>query len=470
MEDWFNFDLNTIGDTWHNFWNKPVPMAANVTQFGLVPQMGAAKEESPTIIKGTTTPSAMAAGLMAGPAIVTGIAAPVATAVGTAIAAPVSKLGQATAETVAKASGLNENAQEMFGDIAGFSAGMLAGGFTGKATQLISNPLYRSAHFYRNVTPGGYHDIKGVSKASQVKSWVKDLLSLKPADTSTVKWDEDALAHTLQDWGYGYLPISLIKDARRNAFRLYNNLEQDVPIFLKNTDGSYRANLDLIKEYILKAPDSEFGEGMAQWAKKGLINVKLPKTSGTITTADPLTTAGGNVKVTAQDMGSYLKGLVEDLWDVQPFSRKGDEFTRRMISEPLRKKADELYTKLYYPLYKNRFAYNHLGGKQLNTARYELDLSKYKWAQKLDNYMKKFEVGSVTGSTPWMQRTPFTYIRKTGLTPEGKLVRYNTLGNFNENNQYNNIINPWDSYDINNIINYDLFNPASLGSLTKLSK
>lgn len=144
---------------------------------------------------------------------------------------------------------------------------------------------------------------------------------------------------------------------------------------------------------------------------------------------------GGNLwrRSRVEDLGSvggseYKVHRYFDAFDVNPFSRKG-QTVYDMVSQKVRDRANDIYTKLFdLGLYRNRYGYKFLGGKQLNKLRYEFGQSTKltlpeKLLKKVSDKVKNFEVGPILGGKPFMvkQDIPFTVDKYDvfAVSPEG---------------------------------------------------
>lgn len=372
----------------------------------------------------------------------------------------------------------------------GAQLGGLVGGFIGSLgkgptmKRILDVPMQftydpnKAAHFYVNVSPGSYHTIGRESKRMQVRRWVKDLFKGKDADTSTTKWDQDAFAEDIVGQ-YGILPLALIKDARRNAHKLYNGLPQDMPVFIKNADGTYSLNLkwwehrmrtdDYTKtlEILYRQKGIDFSKYVER-VKRGEIPILAGRR------ADYMSTVGGNLEdLKTYHLGSQYEGLggrefsIEELidtFDAHPFRRSGlfnagdpqhpygDQITERVQHHinDLGDRAERYLnnTRLEYlepdfdiegltnqEIYSRRPVSEKLKIKLLDPILYKAQLLADKvkhltpeqveklipGLHSLNEWGKNFEVGQITGSTPWVQRTrvPITKLITPVLDAEG---------------------------------------------------
>lgn len=228
------------------------------------------------------------------------------------------------------------------------------------ARQIIS-PSKRAAHAYVSILPTSYSNI-----GKRFQDWTKSIMSGKDADIAHPKWSWDQLRET----STAYLPKSLYNReeiaalTRDDAWRIYNRLEPIHNMYIKNPDGTYSYNLDLINKLSEKNGRATF----KPWVERNAIPI------------DYVTGSGGFLgKMANYNLGSYGSKqygvqVIEDTWDLQPFSR---EFMDETILQRL-----------------------NLGS-----------LRNYKPFKALDNFIGRFEVGSISGGKPFKMRTQIPYTK-----------------------------------------------------------
>lgn len=130
--DW----LNKAGQSWKEFWDKPVTVQYAYNPHAVVGNGGA--PFSSTQRRGDF--ATQAAGALAIPATAAGVATVglPATAIGMGAGIGAGAAGSAGGSKLVELAGGDENAQEMVGDITGFTLGAIAGG---KATKATTNYL-----------------------------------------------------------------------------------------------------------------------------------------------------------------------------------------------------------------------------------------------------------------------------------------------------------------------------------------
>lgn len=212
---------------------------------------------------------------------------------------------------------------------------------------------------------------------------------------------------------------SRFRQLRDEAWRKYLGLPEQRGLYVDNGDGTFRYNKKVVDDIMKGSPVYDIPEGDATF---------------TDTSVDYLTGNGGHVKLsrTKTDKG-YIDRL-EDKWDLQPFSGYSHYVKTPLVAaidKFVAGNADKLYTKLFDKLYRNRLGYKYLGGRWLNTLRYEFDSSKLKPVQKLEKRLKKLEVGKILGGKPFDMRTDVYIDSPTLDAPTDFLysrMRYKTGG------------------------------------------
>lgn len=320
-----------------------------------------------------------------------------------------------------------------------------------KLGKKIANPLYRSAHAYNTIPQYGY---EGARK--RFKDWSSAILSgTNPNTSKEASWINNLRAKDLDvspflSGLYKKNPKAaqeIFIRGRNDASKLYNNLPLDHQYYLSNGDGTYRYNLEKIqKDWKELSGSDEFPIGPVEefYDKKFETNGHHGR--------DIITGAGANLtgnkfigekKFFTNGNEIIEQGIkeIEDIQDVHPFRRRKNLFSERLYNAlddkqyKIKNTLSNNYVKLYDLTYKinpkfNKFWYNYLGGRQLNRLRYSsnLKLPGYVYDgilktpgpfwQKINKKMADFEVGQLTGATPFTMRTQIPYTRvldpKTG--------------------------------------------------------
>ena len=344
--------------------------------------------------------------------------------------------------------GVGKYSGDIIGDLVGECLSYAARPLTKIAANEVKNfGNYLRGHVYYNVPPIGYD-----YPVQRAKAILKGVASGKKADIENAPWIENLNWVDLAE-EYG-IPAEYFKQARIDAWRMYNRLPQKYNTFIPSNTvlGAYQPNLRAIK-------DNPNIDRLLRY------NIKYP---GGV---DIVNGSGGNVgSVTLDnffgDVNDILKpysGVMkyEDVWDLHPFSRKGDGFTNKVIrpltlnvANKLSKGVTSIGNKLYwlsmidkqktkafreaikrgeqdaldayydsgedviYKLDTPRLAdFIHNAKNKTEEAIYkgELKLTKSFPFRKLDEKMKSFEVGSITGGKPFTVVTEIPFHRPGGL-------------------------------------------------------
>lgn len=283
----------------------------------------------------------------------------------------------------------------------------------------------RAKYAYVTISPEGYN--RPFKRGFDfIKSWALD----KPININNPNWKlSDNLLVYIPEW-IGSTPADRLKVAhmgREDAWRIYNRLTPRHGIYISNPNGTYSYNLDRIKS-ILHTPE-ELVEPL-HWHNK----------------IDYLTGAHGNLWTISQDIPGQSHGNkinymqhIEDMWDIHPFSRSKDNFGEKLVNkyENLRgkfynainkvtpkkllydKDAYDKDMKLFFdsissdqqeflePPYlsdyiRNKWLWNKTQYRYKNINDYPL----FKW---IDNKMKNFEIGTITGGKPFKLEMDIPY-------------------------------------------------------------
>ena len=362
--------------------------------------------------------------------------------------------------------GAGKYSGDIIGDLVGEGLGYAARPLTKYAAKKASDfGKYARGHVYYNVAPLGYdHPIQ------RGKAVLKGIASGKKADIENAPWIKDT------DWEemaktYG-VPAEDFKQARIDAWRMHNLLPQKYNTFAPSNTliGAYQPNLKAIKDN----PDI----AKQLWKNIGANPKISPDAVGDWSGLDIVNGAGGNVgDVYVENFfGDPLNirmpfsGVMryQDVWDLHPFSRKGDEFTNKVIrpmtlgiANRLAGGVNRIGNRLYHyamiDKQKTKAFREALKKGEQDALDVYVDTGEnfvYKWdtpdlAKKIrnatiktsegilkgeekltssapfkaiDKKMKKFEVGNITGGKPFTVTTEIPFHRPSGLEMrDGKL-------------------------------------------------
>lgn len=220
---------------------------------------------------------------------------------------------------------------------------------------------------------------------------------------------------------------------RDDAWRKYLGLPERTGIYKPNKDGTFSYDLSKIKK-ISPTYASEY------------TTMVVPEEPTVI--GDWVTGNGGNVKSTFDNFGNGIGsdatktfGMqhLSDLWDIQPLSRY-KWLPSSSVKNQINKAqlvANNIYMKLFEPLYRSRFGYNYLGGRALNKFRYTSAYEKpiENLLKPLDNLTKKvknFEIGPLVKGKPFQLETDIPVTKGLKETDNG-MIRTTDVGFTNEN-------------------------------------
>lgn len=272
----------------------------------------------------------------------------------------------------------------------------------------IASPKYRSLHAYNAVNPVGYDHIM-----KRGKDWLIDMVQDNYVDLKNPKFYRDLVAQAngvRPEFGYtetgsymgkGIKNAGQIADeARLDAWAIHNRLEPQYGTYIKNPDGSYSYDMANIMK-----------KSEGTWYPKS-----VPKKEQHGNGLDFVTGAGGGLTdFRLIGEGDYGNGLmhIEDLWDINPYSRRGDGLSNRMFPNWDQKFGNKLWTKaLNLEVYGTEHP-ETTAGKLARKAAEKL----YKASEKpllgllspIDNAMKKFEIGMITGGKPFLMKTDIPF-------------------------------------------------------------
>lgn len=281
------------------------------------------------------------------------------------------------------------------------------------AIRIGKNIKNRNLFSYKYIDPAGYDNI-----VERMKPWVKGILkdpSFKKGEIPIPIRNPKAQVNSTRTFNNN----KHFETFRDEAFRKYLQLPSVEDLYLSNGDGTWRYNKEAV-ERIMKRNGELRNTLEPLDAATGL----LPNELMPYEAADFITSNGGNLTIIPKyrkNVNKYITEHVDELydpWDINPYSNHQhiiDDSFSKAIADILRKQADKIYTKYYDKLYKNKFGYNYLGGKQLNKFRYGFDFNNYpKLKKRLDKFGAKLEAGFILGGKPFVMRTPIKYYTYKG--------------------------------------------------------
>lgn len=343
--------------------------------------------------------------------------------------------------------GAGKYSGDIIGDLVGEGLGYVAK----PLTKIVTNKAedfgnYVRGHVYYNVPPLGYDN-----PVQKGKNILKGIISGKKADIENAPWIENI------NWdeaskSYG-IPSEYFKQARIDAWRMHNLLPQKYKTFMPSNTllGAYQPNLIAIKNNpniykLLSRNINDSGIDIVNGSGGNVGNITLENFLGDVN--DVLKPYNGVMKY-------------KDVWDLHPFSREGDEFTNKVIrpltmkaanklskgittignklynsvmidkqkTETFRKaikKGDRNALEAYYDsgddiVYKSdtpkiaNFIHNATTKANKAIFKGEQKLTKSYPFRKLDEKMKTFEIGAITGGKPFTVVTEIPFSRPGGL-------------------------------------------------------
>lgn len=267
-----------------------------------------------------------------------------------------------------------------------------------KTLSKIINPKYRAYHAYHTIKPFGYNN-----PLKRGKEFLSSMITNK-------KYNKD-LKLNFDFKNEDLIPNELFNKAREDAWAIYLGQSPKNNIYIKNLDGTYSYNLNTIKKLnpkfhpILTPINGGNGYDYVTGAGGGLTKNILNEQNKNIGT----------------DIITQGTQHIEDLWDLHPFSRQGDELNNRYNSwynENISNKIQNFRKKLYN---KNIIGIdaNYLGNKiieklenkTLNRLRNNPPFINS--INNLNNKFKNFEVGPLLGGKPFLMKTDIPYFYST---------------------------------------------------------
>lgn len=273
------------------------------------------------------------------------------------------------------------------------------------------NIKYRNKHAYVTIDPVGYND-----PVSRFKAYASSILSGEDVDINSVNpFDRQGTPmYVVNSFKGGKYKGLMTQIARDEAWRKYLQLPSRTDIYLPNGDGTYRYNIPKISELA----GGEFQPHPANKIVDGVsvdVMDKVTGAGGGLTKSEVYETQAPyrNAQGTYDIIGKHV---IEDDWDLHPFGRAEDQLLDK-AQKFVNSKADKLYQKIYNKVYHSdrpygRFAYNYLGGKQLNKLRYSDAIKQNKLLNKLNKKIANFEVGPILGGKPFRMHTEIPFTKK----------------------------------------------------------
>lgn len=291
-------------------------------------------------------------------------------------------------------------------------------------TGRMLSPAYRAKHAYNAVAPVGYQGVK-----DKAKSWLRDMWYNEPVNLKNPKWYREgkdnpgSITGNLQgidnsDVRLGVTGTAdyitpgtknadrIADEARLDAWAIYNGLEPQYGTYIKNADGTYSYDLARIRRI------SNDTWNPAYTPDNIPSNIKLSAGNG----QDFVTGAGGGLtdfRILGTDTHGNGIMRIEDVWDLHPFSRSSDVLSKRIqkklfpnweekFANPMFEKAARV---LDWGLSHNSKRIANLGNKMFDAS----DKPLFGLLEKIDDKMKNFEVGKLTGGKPFKMSTNIKY-------------------------------------------------------------
>lgn len=307
-------------------------------------------------------------------------------------------------------------------------------------------PTNLRKHFYVNRFPGGYNGMK-----QTLKDMTESILSGNTPNVENYPtWYNTDNAYTLFN-DYGNLDISAedLMKARDDAFRIYLKLPQRNNTFVPYINNKYPQQTRKI-----------FTDRVGI-SKKREIPLQIPEKSQ----VDFINSVGGNIgipKIDIIDKGvggkTYGVTYTSDIWDLHPFSRKGDRLIDRVIRptynkvirpiieipyDKLRKLSQDISydtqaIKDYIAKHPEELEFGSFDPDMFPSKHYELGqtikrvndkvlepllypkFEKIKWLKKLDDKIASFEIGKLIGAEPFEVRYDIPWTKSLEISPKGE--------------------------------------------------
>ena len=357
-----------------------------------------------------------------------------------------------------------------------------AGQLLGRTGRMF-NKGYRAKHAYNTIMPASYDN-----PIQRGKEWVRDMWYNEPVDMKTPKWfkqtktqrdlaDSSKMPYEQANMtGYtntaGYITpgtenaAKIADEARLDAWAIYNGLEPQYGTYIKNADGTYSYDLARIRRI------SNDTWNPAYTPDNIPFNIKLSAGNG----QDFVTGAGGGLtdfRILGTDTHGNGIMRIEDVWDLHPFSRSSDVLSKRIqkklfpnweekFANPMFEKASRV---LDWGLSHNSKRIENLGNKMFDAS----DKPLFGLLEKIDDKMKNFEVGKLTGGKPFKMSTNIKYHLEDPLLSR---LETDELGNISFNSGKRVLHYGFTPDYIANIkpIEKDLYNAYDLGVLKDMLK
>lgn len=176
------------------------------------------------------------------------------------------------------------------------------------------NKTNRALHAYNTISPEGYD-----SPMQRFKNWAKDIIQDNPVDINNPKWeipDRNEVPYLTDSYNDIDVKNKIYKEARNDAWRLYNGLPQKHGTYIKNADGTYAYDLERINNI-----DPNFNPSIDSWYDD------VTGAGGGLTHNSYITLGEEPGKANPKSFGVRT---IEDVWDLHPFSREGDKINTKI--------------------------------------------------------------------------------------------------------------------------------------------
>lgn len=276
---------------------------------------------------------------------------------------------------------------------------------------VVRNIKHRNRHAYVTIDPVGYNN-----PVDRFKAYAKSILSGEDVDIDAINpVDRSGTPmYVASSFEGGKNKRFMTQIARDEAWRKYLQLPSRTDIYLPNGDGTYRYNIPKISELaggkFKPHPTNKIVNGVP-------VDVmdKVTGAGGGLTKSEVYETQAPykNAQGTHDIIGKHV---IEDDWDLHPFSRAEDQVIDKLQSL-VNKTADKTYQKLYDKLYSfdrpyRNITYNYLGGSFLNKLRNSNGIKNSKIINKLNKKLANFEVGPILGGKPFKMHSEIPYTKK----------------------------------------------------------
>ena len=291
---------------------------------------------------------------------------------------------------------------------------------TARLLSRIATPAYRGYHTFNVLSPYSYDN-----PARRGKDIAKSMLLEK--EYTEPAWKSSKETKDFLDSFYFDRDRNIASKVREDALAIYTGQPMRNNTYIKNPDGTYSFNLDEIQKL---GGDTLIGTNYTKARNHDYIGhthggLSSARTSD-VQIGKPIHADDGNVY-------TYKNLRIEDLWDLQPFSRPGEKlFADRVntkVTDKIQDFADKVYTSLwdrgYIGFNKGKYVGKQLrklrqGDNQLVNSTIDF-LTDNRLTRRVDDYMKNWEAGKLLGGKPFYMRT---YIPYTNVFDVRKAVAY----------------------------------------------